>query len=82
MQPLGEDVSEQLALVTAAVKVIRTIRRKAACPCCHHFSQPPMPGLPIERSITHPSPLADVLVSKLADHQRLYRQSASAARDG
>jgi hypothetical protein len=43
MQPLGEDVSEQLARVAAAFKVIRTIRRKAVCPCCHHFSQPPMP---------------------------------------
>lgn len=82
MQSLGEDVSEQLARVAAAFKVIRTIRRKAVCPCCHHFSQPPMPGLPIERSIAHPSLLADILVSKFADHQPLYRLSEIAARDG
>ena len=82
MQALGEDVSEQLARVAAAFKVIRTIRRKAVCPSCHHFSQPPMPGLPIERSIAHPSLLADILVSKFADHQPLYRQSEIAARDG
>lgn len=44
--------------------------------------QPPMPGLPIERSIAHPSLLADILVSKYADHQPLYRQSVIAARDG
>jgi transposase len=81
MQPLGEDVSEQLARVAAMFKVIRTIRRKAVCTCCKQFSQPPMPGLPIERSIAHPSLLADILVSKFADHQPLYRQSAIAARD-
>jgi transposase len=82
MQALGEDVSEQLARVAAMFKVIRTIRRKTVCPCCQHFAQPPMPGLPIERSIAHPSLLADILVAKFADHQPLYRQSAIAARDG
>lgn len=51
MQPLGEDVSEQLARVAAVFKVIRTIRRKRVCSCGHHVSQPPMPGLPITRSI-------------------------------
>jgi transposase len=82
MQVLGEDVSEELARVAAAFRVIRTIRRKLVCPCCSTITQPPMPGLPIERSIAHPSLLADILVSKYADHQPLYRQSAIAARDG
>ena len=81
MQPLGEDVSEQLARVAAAFKVIRTIRRKLLCPGCGHIEQLPMPGLPIERSIAHPSLLADIAVSKFADHQPLYRQSEIAARD-
>ena len=82
MQPLGEDVSEQLSRVAAMFKVIRTIRRKTLCPCGHHFSQPPMPGMPITRSIAHPSLLADILVSKYADHAPLYRQSQIAAREG
>jgi transposase len=82
MQLIGEDISEQLARVSAAFKVIRTIRRKGVCTCCNHFSQPPMPGLPIERSIAHPSLLADILVAKYADHTPLYRQSEIAARDG
>ncbi|MDR6496817.1 transposase [Paraburkholderia terricola] len=82
MRVLGEDVSEQLARVAAAFKVIRTIRRKLVCPCCSAITQPMMPGLPIERSIAHPSLLADILVSKYADHQPLYRQSTIAARDG
>ena len=82
MQCLGEDVSEQLARVAAMFKVIRTIRHKTVCPACGHIAQPPMPGLPIERSIAHPSLLADILVSKYADHAPLYRQSEIAARDG
>ncbi|PXX20234.1 MULTISPECIES: IS66 family transposase [Burkholderia] len=82
MQCLGEDVSEQLARVAAMFKVIRTIRHKTVCPACGHIAEPPMPGLPIERSIAHPSLLADILVSKYADHAPLYRQSEIAARDG
>lgn len=43
-----------------------------------------MPGLPIERSMAHPHPslLADILVSKYADHIPLYRQTGIAAREG
>lgn len=82
MQPLGEDVSEQLARVAAMFKVIRTIRRKTVCPCGQHISQAPMSGLPITRSIAHPSLLADILVAKYADHIPLYRQAQIAERDG
>jgi transposase len=82
MAPLGEDASEQLGRVMAAFRVIRTIRRKTICSCCHHIAQPPAPGLPIQRGIAHPSLLADIFVSKYADHQPLYRQSEIAARDG
>ncbi|CAH2935881.1 MAG: Transposase and inactivated derivatives [uncultured Paraburkholderia sp.] len=81
MQWLGEDVSEQLARVAAAFKVTRTIRHKLCCPDCGHIEQPAMPSLPIEHSIAHPSLLADIAVSKFADHQPLYRQSEIAARD-
>src|SRR5579864_2100697 len=81
MQPLGEDVSEQLGRIAAAFKVIRTIRRKKICNCCHRIVQPLAPDLPIQRSIAHPSLLADILVGKYADHQPLYRQSVIAARD-
>lgn len=59
-----------------------TIRRKLIFLSCSHIAQPPMPGLPIERSIAHPSLLADILVSKYADHLALYRQEMIAARDG
>ncbi|KVF64855.1 MULTISPECIES: IS66 family transposase [Burkholderia cepacia complex] len=82
MQSLGEEVSEQLARVAAMFKVIRTIRHKMVCSSCGHIEQPSMPGLPIERSIAHSRLLADILVSKCADHAPLYRLSEIAARDG
>lgn len=70
MQLLRDDESEQLAWIEAMFKAIRTIRRKMVRPCGNHFSQPPMPGLPITRSITHPSLLADSLVTTYVDHNQ------------
>nr|WP_311767511.1 hypothetical protein [Burkholderia sp. Bp8986] len=42
---MGDDISEQFARVAAAFRVIRTIRPRAVCGGCNHFSQPPMSGL-------------------------------------
>ena len=79
---LGEDVSEQLEIIDAAFKVIRTVRRKKARACCDRIVQAPAPSRPIERGIAGPGLLAQILVSKFADHQPLYRQAAIYARDG
>lgn len=82
LKPLGEDVSEQLEIIDAAFKVIRTVRRKKACACCDGIVQAPAPSRPIERGIAGPGLLAQILVAKFADHQPLYRQAAIYARDG
>jgi transposase len=82
LKPLGEDVSEQLEIIDSAFKVIRHIRRKKACACCDHIAQAAAPSRPIERGIAGPGLLARILVSKFADHQPLYRQSAIYERDG
>ena len=82
LKPLGEDVSEQLELIDAAFKVIRHVRRKKACACCDCIVQAPAPGRTIERGIAGPGLIAHIAVSKFADHQPLYRQSAIAARKG
>jgi transposase len=79
---LGEDVAEQLDIINAAFKVIRTIRRKKACVRCDCIVQAPAPSRPIERGIAGPGLLARVLVAKFADHQPLYRQSVTYARQG
>jgi transposase len=44
--------------------------------------QAPAPGRPINRGLAGPGLLAQVLVSKYADHLPLYRQSANYAREG
>ena len=82
LQALGEDVSEQLDFIDAAFKVIRHIRRKKACACCDMIVQASAPSRPIERGIAAPGLLAHILISKFADHQPLYRQSAIYARAG
>ncbi len=75
LKPLGEDIAEQLEIISSAFKVIRTIRKKKACACCDVIVQPPAPSRPILRGIAGPGLLAHILVAKYADHLPLYRQS-------
>lgn len=82
LKPLGEDISEQLEIVSSAFKVIRHIRRKKACACCDCIVQVPAASRPILRGVAGPGLLAHILVSKFADHQPLYRQSVIYARQG
>lgn len=82
LKPLGEDVSEQLEVIEAAFKVIRHVRRKKACACCDCIVQAPTPSRPIPRSFAGPGLLANIAVSKFADHQPLYRQAVIHARRG
>lgn len=82
LKPLGEDVSEQLEVIEAAFKVIRHVRRKKACDGCDCIVQAPAPSRPILRSFAGPGLLANIAVSKFADHQPLYRQAVIHARRG
>ena len=82
LKHLGEDVSEQLEFVPARFKVVRHVRPKLACSCCDCIVQAAAPSRPIERGLPGPGLLAQVLVSKFADHLPLYRQSVIYARDG
>lgn len=82
LKPLGEDIAEQLEIVSSAFKVIRHIRRKKACACCDCIVQAAAPSRTILRGVAGPGLLAHILVSKFADHQPLYRQSVIYARQG
>ena len=82
LKQLGEDVSEQLEFVPASFRLIRHVRPKLACACCHAIVLAPAPTRPIERGTTGPGLLAHVLVAKFADHLPLYRQSVIYAREG
>ena len=82
LKPLGEDISEQLDIISCAFKVIRHVRRKKACACCDCIVQAPAPSRPIERGIATAGLHAHILVSNYADHQPLYRQAVIANRQG
>jgi transposase len=79
---IGTDEREVLEYVPSQFKVIVHARPKLSCRACETVTQPPMPGLPIERGVPGPGLLAHVLTSKYCDHLPLHRQSAIYAREG
>lgn len=82
LKPLGEDIAEQLDIISCAFKVIRHVRRKKACACCDCIVQAPAPSRPIERGIATAGLLAHIAIAKFADHQPLYRQAVINNRQG
>ena len=71
-----------LEFVPLSFRVIRHVRPRLACRRCDRIAQAPAPSRPIARGFAGPGLMAHVFVSKYADHQPLYRQSAIYARDG
>lgn len=82
MRTLGEDIAEQLDYVPGYFRVLRHVRPKLACGHCAQIVQLPAPARPIERGLPTPALLAQVIVSKYADHSPLYRQQAIFGRAG
>jgi transposase len=83
LHAIGEDVSERLDKVPAKLRVIVTRRPKYACrSCTEGVIQAPAPNRLIEGGLPTEALIADVLVSKYADHLPLYRQSQILAREG
>jgi transposase len=87
---IGEDTSKRLDKVPAKVRVIVTRRPKYACRTCEKTGaddvagiiQAPAPARLIEGGLPTEALVADVVVSKHADHLPLYRQSQILARHG
>jgi transposase len=80
---IGEDVSERLDIVPAQFRVLVTRRPKYACRSCEEIvAQAPAPSRLIEGGIPTEATVAQVLVSKYADHLPLYRQAQIYARQG
>ena len=85
---IGEEVSEQLAIIPGQVYVIRHIRyRYARIEQCLDGSEPnvitadrPVEGLP--RCIADPSLLSFIVTGKFTDHLPLYRQQDMLERNG
>src|SRR3954464_1999520 len=80
---IGEDVSERLDIMPAQVRVVVIRRPKYACRACEDgVVQAPAPARLIEGGLPTDGAVAQVLVSKYADHLPLYRQAQIYARQG
>src|SRR6266576_6179470 len=80
---IGEDKSERLDMVPAQFRVLVTRRPKYACRSCEDGGmQAPAPARLIEGGLPTEATVAQVLVSKYADHLPLYRQAQIYARQG
>jgi transposase len=80
LRHIGEETCERYEYVPASLTVIEEACLKYACACTVRTAgKPPQP---IEKSIAGASLLAQVIVSKWADHLPLYRQEQIFARYG
>ncbi|MEH2515734.1 transposase [Bradyrhizobium sp. AZCC 1610] len=80
---IGEDRSERLDMVPAQFRGLVTRRPKYACRSCEDgVVQAPAPARLIEGGLPTEATIAQVLVSKYADHLPLYRQAQIYARQG
>jgi transposase len=80
---IGEDRSERLDIVPAQLRVFVVRRPKYACRACEQVVvQAPAPARLIEGGLPTEATVAQVLVSKYADHLPLYRQAQIYARQG
>jgi transposase len=79
---IGEDVSEKLDYEPGQFSVERHIRGKWACKSCETVIQEPVAPQVIDKGIPTTNLLAQVLISKYADHLPLYRQEQMYARAG
>ncbi len=82
MVRIGEESGETLQLIPSRFYVKRTIRGKWACRCCQTLTMAPAPSAPIDKAIAGTSVIANVIISKYADHIPLYRQEGIYARMG
>jgi transposase len=80
---IGEDTGERLDIVPAQFRVVVVRRPKYACRACENVVvQAPAPARLIEGGLPTEATVAQVLVSKYADHLPLYRQAQIYARQG
>lgn len=83
LERIGEEVSEQLDVVPAQVRVLRHVRPKYGCPCCREgVKTAKLPPQPIPKSIASPGLLAHVCTAKYVDGLPLHRQEAILQRAG
>jgi len=80
LRHIGEELSERYEYIPAQLLVIEDACQKYACSCTVRTAT--KPAQPIERSTAGASLLAQVIVSKLADHLPVHRQTRIFRRFG
>lgn len=80
LRHVGEEVSERYEYIPAQMMVIEDACQKYACAC--KIVTAGKPAQPIEKSTASASVLAQVIVSKVADHLPLHRQAKMFRRFG
>jgi transposase len=80
---IGEEISEQLDIVPAQIRVLQHVRGKYACKGCEQtIRSASLPPQPIPKSLASPGLLAHVTVAKYQDALPLYRQERILQRLG
>lgn len=80
-QKFGEEMSEQLDYMPASFIVNQHVRCKYSCPKCHEgVAIAEAPPQPIDKGMPGPGLLAQIAVSKYADHIPLHRFERIALR--
>lgn len=81
---IGEDVAERLDVVPVQFRVLVTKRPRYGCRGCDEAGviQAPAPSFVVDQGIPSDALVAQVVVSKYADHCPLYRQAGIYARQG
>ena len=80
---IGEEISEQLDIIPAKIRVLQHVRKKYACKACEDGVQTAeLPLQPIPKSNASAGLLAHVAISKYQDALPLYRQEAILSRSG
>ncbi len=83
LERIGQEISEQLDFKPAQLRVIRNIRPKYACPCCHAGVKiAPVPLQLLPKSMATASLLAHITTAKFVDGLPLYRQEPQFDRLG
>ena len=83
LERIGEETAEQLDFKPAVVRVLKHIRPKYSCPCCHQGVKiAPVRLALFPKSLATPSLLAHITTAKFVDGLPLYRQEAQFARLG
>jgi transposase len=80
LRPIGEESSERYEYIPAQLLVIEDVCKKYACACSVKTAM--KPPQPIEKSTAGASLLAQVIVSKVADHLPVHRQAKILKRFG